>query len=290
VDLDALSAVLDDTVAGLMLTNPNTLGLFETRILEVSRLVHEAGGLLYYDGANLNAVMGIARPADMGFDVMHVNLHKTFSTPHGGGGPGAGPVGATGELAAFLPGPLAVREGEACRFVTPAHTIGKVRGFFGSFQVLVKAYCYILSLGAPGLKEASQMAVLNANYLKSRLQGAYKLPYDAPCMHEFVLDGLAAHAKGVRTLDVAKRLIDYGYHPPTVYFPLIVANAMMIEPTETEGLETLDAFADALLAIAAEAVDDPGLLLQAPANAPVRRVDELSAAKKPVLTYRQLAQ
>ncbi|MCL1913968.1 MAG: aminomethyl-transferring glycine dehydrogenase subunit GcvPB [Eubacteriaceae bacterium] len=285
VDIDALKSVLSDNVAGLMLTNPNTLGLFEAQITTISRLVHDAGGLLYYDGANMNAIMGIAKPAHMGFDVLHLNLHKTFSTPHGGGGPGSGPIGVVKSLEKFLPSPVVEKTLDAFEFATPEKSIGKIRAFAGNFNVLVKAYCYILTMGAIGLKLASEIAVLNANYLKERLKGPYKLPYEGICMHEFVLDGLEQTAGGVKTLDVAKRLIDYGFHPPTVYFPLIVENAIMIEPTETESLAEIDAFADAMLAIAKEALSDPELLKGAPHTSPVGRVDELVALKKPVLKY-----
>jgi glycine dehydrogenase subunit 2 len=291
VDLNVLAEALSDETAGLMLTNPNTLGLFERNIAKIAEMVHAAGGLLYYDGANMNAIMGITRPGDMGFDVVHVNTHKTFSTPHGGGGPGAGPIGVAERLVGYLPCPT-VEKGETgyyLDFGAPC-SIGKIRSFYGSFGVLVRAYCYIKTMGASGLQEASRMAVLNANYLKERLKGAYKLPYAGVCKHEFVLDGLRESAEGVRTLDVAKRLIDLGYHPPTVYFPLIVENALMIEPTETESLETLDDFVQAMLRIAEEAVSDTDVLHEAPVNTPVRRVDELRAAKHPVLTWQRMNQ
>jgi glycine dehydrogenase subunit 2 len=286
VDLEALKAALSDDVAGLMLTNPNTLGLFETDIEEIAGLVHAAGGLLYYDGANLNAIMGKARPGDMGFDVIHVNTHKTFSTPHGGGGPGAGPIGVSEDLVDYLPGPVVVKDGDAYRLADGGESsIGKLRSYYGSFGVLARAYAYIRTMGAEGLTEASETAVLNANYLKELLKGRYKLPYDKLCKHEFVLDGLAEAADGVTTLDVAKRLIDLGYHPPTIYFPLIVENALMVEPTETESKATLDGFADAMLGIADEAVSDPGALHAAPGNTPVGRVDEVRAARHPVLRW-----
>ncbi|MDR0596590.1 MAG: aminomethyl-transferring glycine dehydrogenase subunit GcvPB [Clostridiales Family XIII bacterium] len=286
VDIDALAAALDDKTAGLMLTNPNTLGLFETRIGEIADMVHSAGGLLYYDGANMNAIMGYARPGDMGFDVVHVNTHKTFSTPHGGGGPGAGPIGVSAALAPYLPGPVVARSGDFYTLEAAGeNSIGKVRSFYGSIGVLVRAWCYIKTMGGDGLKSASETAVLNANYLKELLKGKYKLPYDVVCKHEFVLDGLAEAQGGVRTLDVAKRLIDLGYHPPTIYFPLIVENAIMIEPTETESLETLDSFAEAMLRVADEAVSCPDILLEAPTTALVRRIDELKAAKEPVLVW-----
>lgn len=286
VDLEALKSVLNDEVAGLMLTNPNTLGLFENNIQEVAKLVHAAGGLLYYDGANLNAIMGITRPGDMGFDVMHINLHKTFSTPHGGGGPGAGPVGVAQRLVDFLPQPTIEKEnGKYVLKSDSPLSIGKVRSFYGSFGVLVRAYCYIKSMGAEGLKEASQIAVLNANYLKEKLKAYYNLPFDRICMHEFVLAGLKDKTNDVATLDVAKRLLDLDYHPPTIYFPLIVESAIMIEPTETESVETLDSFADAMIQIAGEAKENPELLHAAPTTREVRRLDEVKAARTPVLKW-----
>jgi glycine dehydrogenase subunit 2 len=286
VDSAALGAALNENTAGLMLTNPNTLGLFEGNILRVAEMVHGAGGLLYYDGANMNAIMGVARPGDMGFDVVHLNMHKTFSTPHGGGGPGAGPVGVREDMVRFLPRPTVEKEDGVYRLDFGGDgSIGRLKSFYGNFGVLLKAWCYIKMLGAEGLKEASQNAVLNANYVKERLKGLYKLPYDRPCMHEFVFDGLAAGATGVKTLDVAKRLIDLGFHPPTVYFPLVVENALMIEPTETESLADMDDFIDAMSQIAREASADPELLKDAPRNTPVRRVDELKAAKSPVLKW-----
>lgn len=285
VDLEALKAVLDDRTAGLMLTNPSTLGLFEKNIVEVARLVHEAGGLLYYDGANLNAIMGITRPGDMGFDVMHVNLHKTFSTPHGGGGPGSGPVGVKARLAEFLPVPVVEKKGDAfsLTFDRPA-TIGRIRSFYGNFLILVRAYAYILTLGSDGLEEASRMAVLSANYLMEKLKGHYNVAYPGICMHEFVLEGV--NVKDVPTLDVAKRLLDLGYHPPTIYFPLIVDNAIMIEPTETESLETLDIFVEKMIQIAQEAATDPKMLHDSPIHTSVRRIDEVLAARTPVLKYK----
>jgi len=286
IDLEALKAVLNDEVAGLMLTNPSTLGLFEENIVEIARLVHEAGGLLYYDGANLNAIMGITRPGDMGFDVVHLNLHKTFSTPHGGGGPGAGPVGVKKELADFLPVPvIEFKDGIYSLNYDRPLSIGKVRSFYGNFNVLIKAYSYILTMGAEGLKRASEMAVLNANYLKEKLKNHYKVAIDKVCMHEFVLAGLLEKVNDITTLDVAKRLIDYGFHPPTIYFPLIVDSAIMVEPTETESKETLDAFIEAMIKIAEEAKENPQLLKEAPHNTPVRRVDEVLAARNPVLKW-----
>lgn len=284
IDIDSLKAMLNDDVAGLMLTNPNTLGLFEKNIIEIAKLVHDAGGLLYYDGANMNANMGITRPGDMGFDVVHINLHKTFATPHGGGGPGSGPVGVKGNLVDFLPVPVVEKNNDTyyLNYDLP-HTIGKVRSFYGNFNVLVKAYAYILTMGSEGLKLASEIAVLNANYLKEKLKGYYDLPYDTICKHEFVLSGLKNKETGITTLDVAKRLIDYGFHPPTIYFPLIVDSALMIEPTETESKETLDEFIDAMKSIAKEAEENPEILKTAPHNTPVRRLDEVKAARNPIV-------
>lgn len=286
VDIDSLKAVLNDEIAGLMLTNPNTLGLFEEDIQEIADLVHDAGGLLYYDGANANAILGIARPGDMGFDVVHLNLHKTFSTPHGGGGPGSGPVGAKKELIEFLPVPV-VEKNEDNYYLDydRPNSIGKVKNFYGHFNVLVKAYSYILTMGKDGLKKASQMAVLNANYLAQRLKDHYYLPVDEIYKHEFVLGGLKGDNLEVSTLDVAKRLVDHGFHPPTVYFPLIINEALMIEPTETESIETLDAFVDVMIKIAEEAEENPEKLKEAPYNTPARRVDEVHAARNPVLKW-----
>ncbi len=267
-----------------MITNPSTLGLFERNIREIARLVHGAGGLVYGDGANLNAITGIFQPGQAGIDVMHFNLHKTFSTPHGGGGPGAGMVGAGDALADYLPGPVAVRKGGKYAFSMPAKSIGRLKAFYGNFGVLVRAYTYIRMLGADGLRRVAETAVLNANYLKARVEKAYPLKYGRTCMHEFVAAGSVA--EGVHTLDIAKRLIDYGFHPPTIYFPLIVPEALMIEPTETESRETLDAFADALLKIAEEARTDPEILRSAPHSTPVGRLDEVAAARCPILCYR----
>jgi len=314
VDLEALRAECDDTVAGLMLTNPNTLGLFEEHLREVCDLIHSHGGLVYGDGANFNALMGIAKPAELGFDVMHFNLHKTFSTPHGGGGPGSGPVGVTAELAPFLPGPIVERvlvEEEALkeeglvelvvskdeghehdeeeyfyRLVMPEKSIGRVKSFYGHFGVFIKAYTYIRMLGAEGLRRASEDAVLNANYVRVRLHDVYPVPYDRICMHEFVAQGKLKGAPDVHTIDIAKRLMDYGFHPPTIYFPLIVPEALMIEPTETESKETLDAFVAAMREIAREAVEEPETLHQAPHTTPVSRLDEVRAARQPVLRWR----
>jgi len=291
INLAELRNLCDPTVAGLMLTNPNTLGLFEENILAVADAVHECGGLLYGDGANLNALLGIVRPGDLGFDVMHFNLHKTFSTPHGGGGPGSGPVGASGKLADFLPAPVvAIAEpgGEETPplfgFRDPEKTIGRMRAFNGNFGILVRAATYIRMLGAAGLRDVSETAVLNANYLRAQLKDTYKISPDRACMHEFVAEGRWADAPGINALDVAKRLIDYGVHPPTVMFPLIVHDALMIEPTETESKQTLDAFVDILKKTAAEARANPELLHEAPHDTPVRRLDEVRAAKQPVLT------
>lgn len=285
IDLSALDAALDEQVAGLMLTNPNTLGLFEKDILTIAEKVHAAGGLLYYDGANINAILMQARPGDMGFDVVHLNLHKTFSTPHGGGGPGAGPVGVCAKLAPFLPVPVIEPAGQGKWRLDEQRplSIGKVRAFQGSFGILVRAYAYILALGADGLREVSEAAVTHANYLLNKLRSAYDWPYEQPCLHEFVLTGSRQKASGCSTLDIAKRLIDYGYHPPTVYFPLTVKEAMMIEPTETETREGLDGLIAAFLAIAGEAENQPELLHDAPHNTPVSRPDELTAARRPIL-------
>ncbi|MEA2622722.1 MAG: glycine dehydrogenase subunit 2 [Chloroflexota bacterium] len=293
VDLDALRAALGPKTAAVMLTNPSTLGLFERRIHELLDAVHDAGALAYMDGANMNAVLGKFRPGSAGFDVMHFNLHKTFSTPHGGGGPGAGPVAVRKHLAPFLPSPMIVRDDDGSyrleREAERPASIGRVRAYQGSAGVLVRAYTYIRAHGGSGLVEVSEDAVLAANYLRKRVGEAYELPYDGPCKHEFVATARPLRdATGIRTLDVAKRLIDYGYHPPTIYFPLIVDECLLIEPTETESLETLDAFADALLAIADEARHSPELIHAAPVTAPVRRLDEATAARKPELHWRPM--
>ncbi|WP_077368795.1 aminomethyl-transferring glycine dehydrogenase subunit GcvPB [Anaerosalibacter sp. Marseille-P3206] len=286
VDIDSLKEVLSDEIAGLMLTNPNTLGLFEKDIKKIAELIHDCGGLLYYDGANANAIMGITRPGDMGFDVVHLNLHKTFSTPHGGGGPGSGPVGVKKELVEFLPVPVVEKDGDKYHLeYNRPNTIGKVKDFYGHFGVLVKAYSYILSMGSDGLKKASEMAVLNANYLAASLKDDYNLPIDRVCKHEFVLGGIKEETLEVATLDVAKRLLDFGFHPPTVYFPLIVHEAIMIEPTESESVETLDEFVKAMKEIANEAKENPEKLKEAPLNTPVRRIDETRAARNPILKY-----
>jgi glycine dehydrogenase subunit 2 len=287
IDLDDLRTKVDEETAGLMLTNPSTLGLFDEHIEEIARMFHEVGGLLYYDGANLNAVCGISRPGDMGFDIVHINLHKTFSQPHGGGGPGGGPIAVRRQLEPYLPVPAVVRDGKRFRLdYDRPKSIGKVRAFTGPFGVFVRSYAFILAWGRE-LKTMSEDAVLNANYLLARLRGAYELPFDRLCMHEFVLSARGLKREyGITALDVAKRLMDYGFHPPTIYFPLIVPEALMIEPTETETKETLDAFADAMLAIAREAAEQPDLLKGAPHGRPVRRLDEVKAARRAVVRYR----
>lgn len=285
VDLEALRAAVGDDTAGLMLTNPNTLGLFEREIKEIADIVHEAGGLLYYDGANANAILGHVRPGDMGFDTVHFNLHKTFSTPHGGGGPGSGYVGCKAILKEFLPVPVVIKNGEEYKFSYDLpNSIGKVKDFYGHFGILVRTYAYVLALGSDGLKKASDLAVLNSNYLANKLKDHYNLPEGVKFKHEFVLAGLK-EANGLVTLDVAKRLIDMGYHPPTVYFPLIVPEALMIEPTETESKETLDGFAEALIEIAKEAKENPTIVHEAPHNTDIKRPDETLAAKNLVLKY-----
>jgi glycine dehydrogenase subunit 2 len=286
LDLDDLRAKVNEETAGLMLTNPSTLGLFDEHIEEVAAIFHDAGALLYYDGANLNAVCGISRPGDMGFDIVHINLHKTFSQPHGGGGPGGGPIVVRELLEPFLPVPAIVRDGEAFRLdYDRPKSIGKVRGFCGPFGVFVRSYAYIRSYGA-ALREMSEAAVLNANYLLARLRDAYDLPFDRLCMHEFVLSARNLKREhGITALDVAKRLMDYGFHPPTIYFPLVVPEALMIEPTETEAKETLDAFVDAMLRIAGEADSDPQTIKDAPHHRPVRRLDEVKAAKRAIVKY-----
>lgn len=287
VDLDDLKAKLSPRTAGMMLTNPNTLGLFEEHIVEICRLVHEAGGLMYGDGANFNAILGIAKPGELGFDFMHYNLHKTFTTPHGGGGPGSGAVGCTAALAPYLPGPRVRRRDDGTyEFFTPEKSIGRMKAFHGNFGMLVRAWTYIRSMGAAGLRAVSETAVLNANYVRVMLKDIYPQAIDRICMHEVVLRGQIAGApKDVRTLDIAKRLIDYGFHPPTIYFPLIVPEALMIEPTETESKQTLDRFIATMRQIAGEAVETPDVLHAAPTKAPVRRLDEVRAARQPILRY-----
>jgi len=287
IDVDDLRGKVDESTAALMLTNPSTLGLFDENIEEIERIFHGAGALMYYDGANLNAVCGISRPGDMGFDIVHINLHKTFSQPHGGGGPGGGPIAVRGMLEPFLPTPTVISRDDGSfglDFDRPK-TIGKVRGFTGPFGVFVRSYAYMRMYG-PQLREMSEAAVLNANYVLARLKDAYDLSFDRLCMHEFVLSAKSLKRDhGSTALDVAKRLMDYGFHPPTIYFPLIVPEALMIEPTETETKETLDAFCDAMLAIAREAAESPELLKEAPHSRPVRRLDEVRAAKNPVVRY-----
>ena len=288
VDLDDLRRLADDQTVGLMLTNPNTLGLFDENVQEVCNIVHSAGGLVYGDGANLNAIVGVARPGDLGFDVLHSNLHKTFSVPHGGGGPGAGPVMVRQDLAQFLPGPNVVRKGKQYALAMPKKSIGRVKSFYGNFLALVRAYAYIRSFGKEHLREIAENAVVNANYLMARLKDTYSAPYgNRACKHEFVLTGTPFVEKyGVHTLDIAKRIEDYGFYPPTIYFPLIVPECIMIEPTETQSKASLDEFADALLKIAEEAKTDPQLLHDAPHHAPVTRLDDVKAAREPVLCYK----
>ena len=287
VDLGALEQALDDRAAAVMLTVPNTVGLFEPRVVEVTRLAHQAGAQCYLDGANLNALEGRVRPGDLGFDLMHINVHKTFSTPHGGGGPGAGPVAVAQHLEPFLPTPVAVveRDGRVRLDWERPRSIGRVHSFNGNFGVLVRALAYLLTLGPEGLAEVSRLAILNANYLMRRLAKSYELPHEQPCMHEFVLSGRGLKKHGVRTLDVAKRLLDFGVHAPTVYFPLIVEEALMIEPTETETLDRLDQFAAAMERIAAEAAEHPERLHQAPLTTPVSRLDEARASREPKLRW-----
>jgi len=287
VDVDALKELLDSDVAAIMMTNPNTLGIYEENVLEISELMHKNGSLLYYDGANFNAIMGKTNPKLMGFDVVHLNIHKTFATPHGGGGPGSGPVGVVESLKEFLPAPVVDFDGEKYfRNYNIKHSIGSVKGFYGNFAVMVKAYAYILMMG-PNLKEASENAVLNANYLKEKLKGAYLLPYDEPCMHEFVLSGDKQKEFGVSTLNIAKGLMDENTHPPTVYFPLIVHEALMIEPTESETKEVLDNFVNVMLKIAKDAETNPEKLISAPHTTPVKRLDETLAARHPDLKFVQ---
>ncbi len=283
---EAVSQLLDDDTAAIMVTNPNTLGLFEKNLAEIAEMMHGEGALVYCDGANLNSMMGVARPGDMGVDVLQVNLHKTFSTPHGGGGPGAGPVGVSERLEPFLPVPMVEKRDDTyfLDFDRP-QSIGRMKSFYGNFAVMVRAYAYLREMGAEGLKRATQLAVLNANYLRHRLSGPLKLAYDRPCLHEVVFSDESLDERGITTLDLAKRLLDYGMHPPTIYFPLVVHGALMMEPTETESPETLDEFATAVEAILAEAERDPELVRTAPHNTPVGRLDEVRAARRPVLKY-----
>ena len=286
VDLEKLKAAVGDDTAGLMLTNPNTVGLFDKNILEITRIVHDAGGLNYYDGANLNAVMGVSRPGDMGFDVVHLNLHKTFSTPHGGGGPGSGPVGCKSLLAPFLPGPVVKKQLNRYHFEKPEHSIGQVKSFYGNFTVVVKALSYILTLGAEGIREAAQNAVLNANYMMKKLDDLYTIAYQERCMHEFVMSlELLKKETGISAMDIAKGLLDNGIHPPTMYFPLIVHEALMVEPTETESKETLDEAIEVFRRLYETAKTDPQSLHEAPHHTAVRRLDEVGAARNPKLCY-----
>lgn len=287
VDVDDLKTHLDDTIAAMMMTNPNTLGLFESEIPEIARLVHECGALMYYDGANLNPMLGACRPGDMGFDVMHINLHKTFSTPHGGGGPGSGPVGVGKGLEQFLPRPRVVKDGSEYKMDTEYAGIS-VGEFLGNFATMLRAYTYILSLGRENLPMVGPLATLNANYIKESLKDAYELPITGVCKHEFVFNGLKDKSTGVTTMDVAKRLLDYGYHAPTIYFPLLFHEAMMIEPTENESIDTLDCFIDVMHRIAREAAETPDIVKTAPHNTPIGRVDDVLAAKHPILTYKQM--
>lgn len=286
VDLDHLREVVNEETAALMLTNPNTLGLFEADIQEMADIIHRAGGKLYYDGANSNAILGIARPGDMGFDVVHLNLHKTFTGPHGGGGPGSGPVGVKKELVPFLPKPVLVNDGGFFRFdADRPQSIGRVKPYYGNYGINLRAYTYIRTMGPDGLRQVSENAVLNANYMMRRLEPYYDLPYTQHCKHEFVLSGKRQKKLGVRTLDIAKRLLDFGYHPPTIYFPLNVEECMMIEPTETESKETLDEFIEAMIQIAKEAEESPELVQEAPHHTVIKRLDETLAARKPILRY-----
>lgn len=286
VDVDELKKALNEDVAALMLTNPNTLGLFEKDIVQIAELVHEAGGLLYYDGANANAILGKCRPGDMGFDIVHFNLHKTFTTPHGGGGPGAGPVGVTEELVPFLPVPRIEKEGETYLLNEDYPlSIGRVKAFYGNFGILVRAYTYIRTMGPEGLRKVSEDAVLHANYLLKQLEPYFDVPYPQICKHEFVISGSRQRKLGVRTLDIAKRLLDFGYHPPTIYFPLNVKECMMIEPTETESKETLDRFVEVMKQIAREVEENPDIVLTAPHHTVVKRLDEVTAARQPILRY-----
>lgn len=288
VDLEELKKVMSDEIAGMMLTNPNTLGLFENEICEITKLVHDHGGLMYYDGANLNALLGYAKIGNMGFDVIHLNLHKTFSTPHGGGGPGSGPVGVKAFLKDYLPSPIVIKDIGKYKFANPKNTIGHVSGFYGNFLVVVKAYTYLLSLGKENIKKVAYYSVLNANYIKEALKDVFELPIEGTCMHEFVFDGLKDKSTGVKTLDVAKRLLDYGYHAPTIYFPLLFDQTIMIEPTEVESKETIDDFINVMRKIAKEAKVSPDLVKEAPHHTPVRRIDEVKAAKRPIVKFKDI--
>ncbi|WP_017464663.1 aminomethyl-transferring glycine dehydrogenase subunit GcvPB [Staphylococcus epidermidis] len=288
VDIEDLKRVVNDNTAAIMLTNPNTLGIFEQNIIEIGKIVHEAGGLLYYDGANLNAILDKVRPGDMGFDAVHLNLHKTFTGPHGGGGPGSGPVGVVEKLASYLPKPMVIKDNDRYKYDNDIpNSIGRVKPFYGNFGIYLRAYTYIRSMGANGLKEVSEAAVLNANYIKSRLKNHFEIPFNQYCKHEFVLSGTLQKQYGVRTLDMAKRLLDFGVHPPTIYFPLNVEEGMMIEPTETESKETLDYFIDAMIQIADETKNDPDKVLEAPHTTIIDRLDETTAARKPILKFEE---
>ena len=289
INIESLKAAIGSSLAGIMITNPNTLGLFEKRIVEVCNLIHEAGGLVYMDGANFNAIMGVARPGDFGIDLMHFNLHKTFSTPHGGGGPGAGPIAVTAALAPFLPKPVIIQRKDGSYAFDEAcpQSIGRMRGFYGNLSVVVRAYAYIRALGLDGLREAARAAVLNANYLRASLSKTFEIPYNDHCMHEFVISMKEQKKMGAKALDFAKALIDCSIHPPTIYFPLIVHEAMMIEPTETESRETLDRFADILEELNRKAQSEPAALTNAPVTTPVSRLDELAAARTPILSWQE---
>ncbi len=289
VNMDSLKAMLDDSIAGIMLTNPNTIGMFEKDILEIAELVHDAGGLLYYDGANLNPILGIARPGDMGFDIMHINLHKTFSTPHGGGGPGSGPVGVVKELVKYLPSPV-VKKVDNKFIIEDANddSIGQISHFYGNIGVVIKAYTYLLTMGKENISNVGRFSVLNANYVKESLKDDYLLPIKGLCKHEFVFDGLIDKSAHVTTLDVAKRLLDYDVHPPTIYFPLVFKESLMIEPTETESKDTLDGFIGIMKTVAEEARTNPDLVKGAPYNTVVKRLDEAKAARSPIVKYRDL--
>lgn len=289
VDIEDLKRVVNENTAAIMLTNPNTLGIFEKNIMEIREIVHEAGGLLYYDGANLNAIMDKVRPGDMGFDAVHLNLHKTFTGPHGGGGPGSGPVGVKKELASYLPKPMVIKDGDKFKYDNDIeNSIGRVKPFYGNFGIYLRAYTYIRTMGAEGLREVSEAAVLNANYIKASLKDHFEIPYEQYCKHEFVLSGSKQKENGVRTLDMAKRLLDFGVHPPTIYFPLNVEEGMMIEPTETESKETLDYFIKSMIQIAEEAKENLDTVLEAPHTTIIDRLDETTAARKPVLKFEHL--
>ena len=286
VDIDKLKELLNDEVAGIMLTNPNTLGLYEEDICEISKLLHDNGSLLYYDGANLNALLGVARPGDMGFDIIHLNLHKTFSTPHGGGGPGSGPIGVRSDLVQFLPNPQVIKKDEQYELFYNPKSIGSISGFYGNFLVVLRAYSYLLTVGKENVSNIAKYAVLNANYIKESLKDLYKLPIQTTCMHEVVFDGLIN--ENATTLEVAKRLLDYGYHPPTIYFPLMFHQSLMIEPTEVESKETIDAFIETMRMISKEAEKNPDMLKTAPHTTPVRRLDEVKAARNPIIKFKDL--